>query len=112
MPITSIPAGLDFFACYMIWVSSLSMRLKIIMTVIIVLKFVLFFYIALMSDSSVIKNVGTVTLFGFNLVLLFITLKNRIPMVAGIIGITMALLLIWYIGTSCSLSFNKRQERK
>lgn len=60
MPLTVIPFTIDIVIGGTIWMSELSTPLKTIITIILVVKFCIYFYSALVADSDLIRNIGLI----------------------------------------------------
>lgn len=60
MLLTTIPLVINTIIGVVIWMSSFSTTTKIVITVLLVLKFAIYFYTALMADSDFIKTIGLV----------------------------------------------------
>lgn len=60
MPLTVIPFTIDIVIGGAIWMSELSTTLKTIITIILVVKFCIYFYSALVADSDLTRNIGLI----------------------------------------------------
>ena len=60
MPLTVTPLAINIMIGGAIWISELSITLKVIITVLLVVKFATYFYSALMADSDLVRNVGLI----------------------------------------------------
>ena len=110
MPFMTIPFVFNLLTGIMIWYSNLSTTFKIILTVLVVVKYLLFFYIALITDSDLTKKIGVIIGNTLNATVICIALANGVTTVVISNGVTFCLLFLWYIVTSFSIS--KREENK
>lgn len=60
MPLTTIPLAFNIVTGAAIWMSPLSTIAKIVVTVLLIIKFAVYFYSAIMADSDVVRNIGSV----------------------------------------------------
>lgn len=60
MPLTIIPLAFNILNGGAIWMSELPVTIKVIITVLIVVKFSIYFYSALMADSDIVRNIGLI----------------------------------------------------
>lgn len=60
MPLTVIPLAINIMIGAVIWISELSITLKVIITVLLMAKFATYFYSALMADSDLVRNIGLI----------------------------------------------------
>ena len=58
MPLTTIPLAINIIFGGAIWISELPTTMKVIITVLLVVKFFTYFYSVLMADSDLVRNVG------------------------------------------------------
>ena len=58
MPLTTIPLAINIIIGGAIWISELPTTMKVIITVLLVVKFFTYFYSVLMADSDLVRNVG------------------------------------------------------
>lgn len=60
MPLTIIPLAFNILTGGAIWMSELPVTIKVVITVLLVAKFITYFYSALMADSDIVRNIGLV----------------------------------------------------
>ena len=60
MPLTTIPLAINIMIGGAIWISELPTTMKVIITVLLVVKFFTYFYSVLMADSDLVRNVGLI----------------------------------------------------
>ena len=60
MPLTVIPLVINIMIGGAIWISELSILTKVIITMLLVVKFLTYFYSVLMADSDLVCNVGLI----------------------------------------------------
>ena len=60
MPLTVIPLVINIMIGGAIWISELSILTKVIITMLLVVKFLTYFYSVLMADSDLVRNVGLI----------------------------------------------------
>lgn len=111
MPITTIPLVFNLITGMMIWYSDVPTSAKIILTVLVVAKYLLFFFIALISESDFTKRIGVIVGVALNAAVISIALANSVSIIAVSTGVTLGLLLLWYIVTSFSISKGEENER-
>ena len=58
MPLTVIPLAINIMIGGAIWISELPTTMKVIITVLLVVKFFAYFYSVLMAGSNLVRNVG------------------------------------------------------
>lgn len=96
MPLTVIPMAINIMSGVALWLTDLSLNAKIVVTVLIVLKYAAFFYGALMADAcSAPKYISLGTCAAINIGLLIYTIVTSQWTVTIGIAITLLLLIIW-----------------
>lgn len=60
MPLTTIPLAINIIIGGAIWISEIPTTMKVIITVLLVVKFFTYFYSVLMADSDLVRNVGLI----------------------------------------------------
>lgn len=60
MPLNTIPLAINIMIGGAIWISELPTTMKVIITVLLVVKFFTYFYSVLMADSDLVRNVGRI----------------------------------------------------
>ena len=60
MPLTVIPLVINIMIGGAIWIRELSILTKVIITVLLVVKFLTYFYSVLMADTDLVHNVGLI----------------------------------------------------
>lgn len=106
MPLTIIPMAINFLTGFMLWQSDVSLMAKIIITVLIVLKFAAFFYSALMAEPGVIRYIGLSACAAVNIGLIIYGIANSIWTVVIGLATTLILLIIWTL--PAVFSFGKK----
>lgn len=96
MPLIVIPLTINTLTGFMLWQTELSLTAKIIVTVLIVLKYGAFFYGALMADAcGASKYISLGLCAAINIGLVIYTLVTSQWTVTIGIAITLLLLIIW-----------------
>lgn len=96
MPLTIIPMTINFMSGVALWQTELSLTAKIVITVLIILKYAAFFYGALMAEAdSIAKYISLGMCGAINIGLIIYTIITSQWTVTIGIAITLLLLLIW-----------------
>lgn len=96
MPLTIIPMLINLISGVALWQTELAVATKIIITVLIILKYAAFFYGALMAEAdSVIKYISLGCCGAINIGILIYTIVVSQWTVTIGIAITLILLIIW-----------------
>ncbi len=109
MPLTLVPMIINAMIGGAIWVSTLSTTAKIIITVLLVAKFALYFYSALIADSDVIKYIGLAICALMNGAGIIFTAINGIWTAMVPFIVILVLLIVW---TSTSIGNPFKKEGK
>lgn len=97
MPIIVFPLGLNVLILSMAWMSQLSLAVKIQITAIVVIKFSLYFYSTIVSDSEWLEIVSLVVIPLFNAAIVALgVVYNIMTMIVPPI-ILAVVFLIWII---------------
>lgn len=108
MPLTVIPLAINTLTGFMLWQTELSLTAKIIVTVLIALKYGAFFYGALMADAcGVSKYISLGLCAAINIGLVIYTIVTSQWTVTIGIAITLLLLIIWSLPM---ISITKEKE--
>ncbi len=78
MILTVLPMSLNLITGVALWMSDLSLLPKIIITIILVAKFALYFYTALMAGSDRAKSFGLITCVAANIALVVYFVVNAV----------------------------------
>ena len=96
MPLTIIPMVINLISGIALWQTELAIATKIIITILIVLKYAAFFYGALMAeDDSIAKYISLGCCGALNIGILIYTIVVSQWTVTIGIAITLILLIIW-----------------
>lgn len=95
MPLTTIPLAINMMTGVAIWMSPISMTAKIVITVLLVVKFAVYFYSALMSDSDIIRNIGLVVVGVMNAAGIVYTAVRSIWTALVPFAVLLVLLIVW-----------------
>lgn len=106
MPLTIIPLALNILTGGAIWMSELPVTIKIIITVLIVVKFSIYFYSALMADSDIVCNIGLIICGLLNLVGVIYTAIQGIWTATIPFATLLVLLIVWRVLPT--LDFSKK----
>lgn len=107
MPLTIIPMILNTMTGIALWISELSLTAKIIVTVLIVLKYSVFFYSALMVEVGPVKFIGISLCAALNIgILIYFIIQAQWNMIIGI-AVCLLLLIIWTL--AAVLNFDKKE---
>lgn len=106
MPLTIIPMAINLLTAVMLWRGELILAAKIVVTLLIVLKFALFFYSYSIAEPRIAKNIGTVICAVINLGLMIYCLTNGAWTVFIGLALTLILLIIWIL--PAVFSFGKK----
>lgn len=83
--------------------SNLPIPVKIAITVIVAIKWVLFFFTAFVMDVGIGKSIGFTIGVALNATIIVIAAYTHITPIVANVGVTLGLLILWYIITSFSL---------
>lgn len=106
MPLTLIPLAINTLSVFMLWNTEISITAKIIMTLLIVLKYSVYFYSVLIAEPGIIRYLGLAFCAIVNIGLLVYTIVNSLWTVTIGIAITLVLLIIWFLAV---FSFVKKE---
>lgn len=107
MVLTVIPLFLNMLTGVAVWMSDLSLAAKIVITVILIAKFGVYFYTALMDDNDRHRSIGFVTCAAVNVLLIaFFVWKAVWTAIAGCV--LLAVLAI-VRGSISRFSFKKEE---
>lgn len=97
MPLTIIPIAFNFVIGGAIWMSELSTPIKIIITVLLIAKFITYFYSALVADSDLVRNIGLVACGVLNLGGVVYTAIEGIWTATVPFAALLVLLIVWRV---------------
>lgn len=110
MPLSMISFAINFMIGMYIWASELSTLMKVVFTIILVVKFMLYFYSVFISDSDGTKNVGTIVCALIDIFGIGYMAASRVWSATILFGIALLLLVVWRV--LCSFNFSKRGDTK
>lgn len=109
MPFTVIPMVINLISGVALWQTGLSITAKIILTVLIILKYTAFFYGALMAEAdSVAKHLSLGCCAALNIGILIYTIVVSQWTVTISIAMSLILLIIWSL--PIVMSIFKKEE--
>lgn len=108
MTISTTAMALNAAIGVAVWMSELSLLAKIILTVLLVVKHVVFFYTAWMGDSEAVQKIGSVVLFLMNIGIIVYALVCREIHIAITAAITLIMLGVWSFSTVFDFNFKKK----
>lgn len=102
MPLTLIPMLLNFMTGFAVWYYDIGITPKVILTIVLVLKFSCYFYSVLISDTEWIRKAGCIicVLLNVGIIITAALLSAWIILINS--AITLGILLLW----SCAAVFD------
>lgn len=97
MPLTTIPLAFNILTGGAIWMSELPVTIKVIITVLLIAKFGIYFYSALMTDSDIVRNIGLIICGLLNLGGVIYTAIQEIWAATIPFAILLILLIVWRV---------------
>lgn len=97
MPLTVIPLVINIMIGGAIWISELSILTKVIITVLLVVKFLTYFYSVLMADTDLVHNVGLIVCGLLNLGGIVFTAIQEIWTATIPFATLLVLLIVWRV---------------
>ncbi len=110
MPLTIIPMAINLMTGFMLWQSELSLIAKIVITILIVLKYASFFYAALIAEPDVPRYVGLSFCAAINIGLIIYNIVVSQWFV--LTGIAMCLILLCVWSFAAVFSFEKKEGKE
>ncbi len=110
MPLTVIPMAINIMIGGAIWISELSTATKVIITVLLVAKFFIYFYSALMADSDLVRNVGLIICGLLNLGGIIYTAIQGIWTATIPFATLLVLLVVWRVLPT--IDFSRKDGKK
>lgn len=110
MPYTTIPLALNAGAGVAVWISDISLPAKIVLTVLLVAKCILFFYSAWMSDSERFQKFGVTLCIIANAGLIIYGLISAAYHISITVAIMLIVLLVWSFAVVYDFSFKKKEK--
>lgn len=111
MPLTVIPLVINIMIGGAIWISELSILTKVIITVLLVVKFLTYFYSVLMADSDLVRNVGLIVCGLLNLGGIVFTAIQEIWTATIPFATLLVILIVWRVMPTIDL-FRKGGKEK
>ena len=111
MPLTVIPLAVNIMIGSAIWISELSTTIKVIITILLVAKFFVYFYSALMEDSDLVCNVGLIVCGLLNLGGVVYTAIQGIWTATILFAALLVLLMIWRVLPTIGFSRKDGKEK-
>ena len=111
MHFTTVSPVLNGAACGVVWMSSMSNTAKIAITVLLLVKSVLFYYSAWMSESEIFQKVGVALCIIANVALVIYGLINAAYFFVVTVFIMLLVLLGWAFSTVFDFTFKKQKEK-
>jgi len=110
MPLTVIPLAINIMIGGAIWISELSITLKVIITILLVAKFATYFFSALMADSDLVRNVGLIVCGLLNLGGIIYTAIQGIWTATIPFATLLVLLVVWRVLPT--IDFSRKDGKK
>lgn len=95
MPLTVLPLAINFVIGGAIWMSELSTPIKVIITVLLIIKFITYFYSVLVAGSDFVCTIGLFTCGLFNLGGAIYTVIEGIWTATVPFATLLVLLIVW-----------------
>lgn len=111
MPLTVIPLVINIMIGGAIWISELSILTKVIITVLLVVKFLTYFYSVLMADSDLVRNVGLIVCGLLNLGGIVFTAIQEIWTVTIPFATLLVILIVWRVMPTIDFSRKGGKEK-
>ena len=104
MPLTVIPLAINIMIGGAVWGSGLPTAAKVVITVLLVAKFFIYFYSALMADSDLVRNVGLIVCGLLNLGGVIYTAVQGIWTATIPFATLLVLLIVWRVFPTINFS--------
>ena len=111
MPLTVIPLVINIMIGGAIWISELSILTKVIITVLLVVKFLTYFYSVLMADSDLVRNVGLIVCGLLNLGGIVFTAIQGIWTATISFATLLVILIVWRVMPTIDFSRKGGKEK-
>ena len=111
MPLTVIPLVINIMIGGAIWISELSILTKVIITVLLVVKFLTYFYSVLMADSDLVRNVGLIVCGLLNLGGIIFTAIQGIWTATIPFATLLVILIVWRVMPTIDFSRKGGKEK-
>ena len=104
MPLKVIPLAINIMIGGAVWGSELPTAAKVVITVLLVAKFFIYFYSALMADSDLVRNVGLIVCGLLNLGGVIYTAVQGIWTATIPFATLLVLLIVWRVFPTINFS--------
>ena len=111
MPLTVIPLVINIMIGGAIWISELSILTKVIITMLLVVKFLTYFYSVLMADSDLVRNVGLIVCGLLNLGGIIFTAIQGIWTATIPFATLLVILIVWRVMPTIDFSRKGGKEK-
>ena len=111
MSFTTVSPALNATSIAAVWMSEISTMAKIVLTVLLVAKCVLFYYSAWMSESERFEKIGVSLCVIANIALIAYGFWSTAYYFVITVVVTLIVLLLWSFATIYDLPFHKREEK-
>lgn len=111
MSFTTVSPVLNAASIVAVWMSEMSTTAKIILTVLLVVKCVLFYYSAWMPESERFRRIGVSLCIIANVALITYSFLVAAYHVVVTVAVTLIVLLIWSFATVYDFIFLKREGK-
>lgn len=111
MPLTTIPLAINIIIGGAIWISELPTTMKVIITVLLVVKFFTYFYSVLMAVSDLVRNVGLIVCGLLNLGGIIYTAIQGIWTATILFATLLVILIVWRVLPSIDFSRKGGKEK-
>lgn len=111
MPLTVIPLVINIMIGGAIWIRELSILTKVIITVLLVVKFLTYFYSVLMADSDLVCNVGLIVCGLLNLGGIVFTAIQGIWTATIPFATLLVILIVWRVMPTIDFSRKGGKEK-
>lgn len=110
MPLSIIPFVINVMIGISLWGSDLSTTIKVALTIILVAKFMMYFYSVLMTDSDMSRNIGLAVCALIDIGGIVYTAINGIWTSTVLFAAILLLLVVWRVVTS--FDFSRKGDKK
>lgn len=97
MPLTTISLAINIMIGGAIWISELSIPTKVIITVLLIVKFFIYFYSVIMANSDLFRNVGLIVCGFLNLGGIIYTAIQKIWVATIPFVALLVILIVWRV---------------
>lgn len=110
MPLAFIPLIFNFVTGFAVWYSEINVKVKVILTIALVVKYACYFYSALIVDNKIAKRMGLIVCALLNVGMIAIAVILSAWIVLINCSIIFALLIVW--SHAVALDFIRKGGKK